>query len=35
MKETQIQTLESKLNVAEEKKFNALNELKNQSFTKD
>ena len=34
IKETKIQTLESKLNVVEEQKLNALNELKNQSSNK-
>ena len=34
IKETKIQTLESKLNVVEEQKLNALNELKNQSTNK-
>ena len=34
IKETKIQTLESKLNFAEEQKLNALNELKNQSTNK-
>ena len=34
IKETKIQTLESQLNVVEEKKLNALNELKNQSTNK-
>jgi hypothetical protein len=30
-KDTKIQDLESKLNIAEEKKLNALNELKNKA----
>ncbi len=34
VKETEIQALESKLNIAEEKKTNALNELRNQATTK-
>ena len=34
IKETKIQTLESKLNFVEEQKLNALNELKNQSTNK-
>ena len=34
IKENEIQTLESKLNVAEEKKANALNNLKNQATNK-
>ena len=34
IKETKIQTLESKLNVVEEQKLNALNEIKNQSTNK-
>jgi len=34
IKETKIQTLESSLNAAEEKKINALNELKNQASNK-
>ena len=34
IKETEIQSLESKLNIAEEKKTNALNELKNQATNK-
>ena len=34
LKETKIQTLESKLNVVEEQKLNSLNELKNQSTNK-
>ena len=34
IKETTIQTLESKLNVVEEQKLNSLNELKNQSTNK-
>ena len=33
-KDTKIQDLESKLNIAEEKKLNALNELKNKATTK-
>ena len=34
IKETEIQALESKLNIAEEKKKNALNDLKNQATNK-
>jgi len=34
IKESEIQTLESKLNIAEEKKTNALNDLKNQASNK-
>ena len=34
LKESEIQTLESKLNIAEEKKTNALNDLKNQASNK-
>ena len=34
IKESEIQTLESKLKIAEEKKTNALNELKNQATNK-
>ncbi len=34
IKETEIQTLESKLKIAEEKKTNALNDLKNQATNK-
>ena len=34
IKEAEIQALESKLNVAEEKKENALNDLKNQATNK-
>ena len=34
IKENEIQALESKLNIAEEKKTNALNELKNQATNK-
>jgi len=34
IKESEIQTLESKLNIAEEKKTNALNDLKNQATNK-
>ena len=34
IKETKIQTLESKLNVVEEQKLNALNDLKNQATNK-
>jgi hypothetical protein len=34
IKESEIQTLESKLKIAEEKKTNALNDLKNQATTK-
>ena len=33
-KESEIQALESKLNIAEEKKINALNDLKNQASNK-
>ena len=34
IKESEIQTLESKLKIAEEKKTNALNDLKNQATNK-
>nr|WP_075486530.1 DUF2130 domain-containing protein [Prochlorococcus marinus] len=34
IKETEIQALETKLNIAEEKKTNALNDLRNQASTK-
>ena len=34
IKDTEIQALESKLNVVEEKKINALNDLRNQASTK-
>ena len=34
IKDTEIQALESKLNVVEEKKINALNDLRNQATTK-
>ena len=34
IKETEIQALESKLNIAEEKKTNALNDLRNQATNK-
>ena len=34
IKEAEIQALESKLNIAEEKKTNALNDLKNQATNK-
>ena len=34
IKENEIQTLESKLNIAEEKKANALNEIRNQATNK-
>ncbi len=34
IKETEIQTLQSKLNIAEEKKINSLNDLKNQAANK-
>ena len=34
IKENEIQALETKLNIAEEKKINALNDLRNQASTK-